>query len=71
MQIEILLNIKIVHSKTCLGEMRFGNLTGFLGVIRKLRHAKNDFFETHPPKVFQRKKNFVFGLSQILLPPPP
>jgi len=32
---------------------------------------KNDFFENPPPtlsQIFQRKKNFVFGLSQILLP---
>jgi len=35
---------------------------------------KNDFFDpTFPPlsQIFQRTKNFVFGLSQILLPPPP
>jgi len=32
-------------------------------------HKKNYFFELPPSQIFQRKKNFVFGLSQILLPP--
>jgi len=38
-----------------------------LGVVRKLRHAKNDFFK--PPSTLVT--NFVFGLSQILLTPLP
>jgi len=45
----------------------------YLGVVRKLCHAKNDFFDPPPPlsQIFQRNKKFVFGLSQILLPPNP
>jgi len=40
-----------------------------LGVVRKLRHTKNYLFDPLSPslsQIFQRTKNFVFGLSQIL-----
>jgi len=54
-----------------LGFLAFGLIN--FGVVRKLRHAKKRLFRAPLPplsQIFQRKKNFVFGLSQILLPPP-
>jgi len=47
---------------------------GILGVVRKLRHAKNDFFEpssTFLSQIFHRKENYCITVTNSSTPPSP